>query len=154
MSIPGNRINPIAQKIMALFPEPTGPGLPFTHASNFNKTYTQTIDDNRVDVRVDQNFGDKQRVYFSYAKDNRTYQESECLWQRLRSDQFHLSDGSRQRGGPGICTPFLPRGWLRRGSPTTTSSMAQQPGSLGYDITQLGFPSMSWPASRRRNFRG
>ncbi len=71
--IPASQINPIAKNIMALFPEPTNPGLPFTGASNFNKTYTQTIDDNRVDARIDQNFGDKQRVYFSYAKDNRTF---------------------------------------------------------------------------------
>ena len=138
--IPSNRINPIAQKIMALFPEPTGLGLPFTHASNFNKTYTQTIDDNRVDVRVDQNFGDKQRVYFSYAKDNRTYKNPNVYGNISDPIQFtYPTDPWSWRAG-----------YLYTISPTWVAEArfahnsifyGQQPGSLGYDISQLGFPA-------------
>ncbi|HTF64987.1 MAG TPA: carboxypeptidase regulatory-like domain-containing protein, partial [Edaphobacter sp.] len=70
--IPSNRINPIAAKIMPLFPAPTDPGLPFTGASNYNTTYTRPINDHRLDIRLDQNLGDTHRIYWNYAFGRRT----------------------------------------------------------------------------------
>jgi carboxypeptidase family protein len=138
--IPPDRINPIAKKIMALFPEPTGAGLPFTHASNFNKTYTQTIDDNRFDVRVDQNFGDKQRVYFSYAKDNRTYKNPNVYGNVSDPIQFtYPTDPDSFRVG---FLSAVSATWVAEARFAHNYIFyGQQPGSLGYDISQLGFPA-------------
>jgi len=138
--IPANRINPVAQKIMALFPEPTSEGLPFTHASNFNKTYTQTIDDNRVDVRVDQNFGDKQRVYFNYAKDNRTYKNPNVYGNISDPINFtYPTDPWSWRAG--YLYTISPT-WVAEARYAHNSIFyGQQPGSLGYDISQLAFPA-------------
>ncbi len=138
--IPANRINPIAQEIMALFPQPTGPGLPFTHASNFNKTYTQTIDDNRVDVRVDQNFGDRQRVYFSWAKDNRTYKNPNVYGNVSDPINFtYPTDPDSWRVG---YLYTISPSWVAEARFAHNNIFyGQQPGSLGYDISQLGFPA-------------
>jgi hypothetical protein len=134
-----NRLNPIALKFLSLFPEPNGPGLPFTHASNFNQTYTQAIADHRVDVRVDQNFGNRQRVFGSYAVDNRTYQNPNVYGTVGDPVQFtYPSDPNSVKFG-----------YLFTITPTWIGEFryaynhlyfAQQPGSLGYDISQLGFP--------------
>ncbi len=65
---PGNvilqsRMDPIAAKFISLFPNPTGPGLRFTNASNVNVAYTRAVDDNRVEARVDHSIGYKQRFF-------------------------------------------------------------------------------------------
>jgi hypothetical protein len=51
--IPANLINPIAQKVLALYPQPNAPGDPFTRTRNFNASgKTVTIND-RIDGRID-----------------------------------------------------------------------------------------------------
>jgi hypothetical protein len=138
--IPSNRINSIAQNFIGLFPQPTNPGLPFTNASNFNKTYTQTLDDNRVDVRLDQMIGNNQKVYFTYAKDDRTLTNPNVYGTVGDPVQFHYpTDPDSYRAG-----------YLYTISPTWVAEVryafndlffGQIPGSLGYNIQALGFPS-------------
>ncbi len=133
-------INPIAAKLMALFPEPTNPGLPFTHGSNFNKIYTQTIDDNRVDARLDHNFGDKQHLYFSYAIDNRTFTNPNVYGTVADPVQFkYPTDPDSYRAG--YLYTITPSWVAETRFAYNHIFYAQQPGSLGYDISQLGFPS-------------
>jgi len=137
--IPAGQINPIAKNIMALFPLPTSNGLPFTNASNFNKTYTQSLNDNRVDARLDQNIGPKQRLFFAYAIDNRTLQNPNVYGTVGDPVQFkYPTDPDSYRAG-----------YLYSITPTWVAEaryaynhifFAQSPGSLGYDISQLGFP--------------
>jgi TonB dependent receptor len=124
---------------MALFPDPTGLGLPFTHASNFNKAFTQRVDDSRVDVRVDQNFGFKQRVFGSYALDRRTFQNPNVYGNIADPEQFvYPSDPTSVKAG--YLYTINPQ-WVGEFRYAYNHLyFAQQPGSLGYDITQLGFP--------------
>jgi hypothetical protein len=151
--IPPDRTNPIAKKIMALFPEPTGTGLPFTHASNFNKTYTQTIDDNRFDVRVDQNFGDKQRVYFSYAKDNRTYKNPNVYGNVSDPIQFtYPTDPDSYRFG--LLYTVSPSWVAEARFAHNFIFYGQQPGSLGYEISQLGFSADVVSGVQEKEFPG
>jgi Carboxypeptidase regulatory-like domain/TonB dependent receptor-like, beta-barrel len=138
--IPASEINPIAAKIMNLFPERTGLGLAFTHGSNFNKTYTQTIDDNRVDARLDQNIGDKQRIFFSYAVDERTYQNPNVYVTAGDPVQFkYPTDPNSIRAG--YMYTITPSWIAEVRYAYNHIFFGQQPGSLGYDISQLGFPS-------------
>jgi hypothetical protein len=137
--VPASEINPIAAKVMTLFPEPNSAGLPFTHGSNFNKTYTQTIDDNRVDVRLDQSFGDKQRIFFSYAVDDRTYQNPNVYGTAGDPVQFkYPTDPNSVRAG--YMYTITPSWIAEVRFAHNHIFYGQQPGSLGYDISQLGFP--------------
>ncbi len=51
--IPANLLNPIAQKVLALYPQPNAPGDAFTRTRNFNASgKTVTVND-RIDGRID-----------------------------------------------------------------------------------------------------
>lgn len=137
--IPADRINPIAANFMKMFPVPTDAGQPFTHASNFNMTLTRPITDHRVDIRGDQTFGAKHHVFASYALDRRTWQNPNA---------YGTVGDPAFRTYPSDPTS-IKFGYLYAISPTWIGEFryaynhlyfAQQPGSIGYDITQLGFP--------------
>jgi hypothetical protein len=137
--IDASKINPIAANFMKMFPAPTDDGVPFTHASNFNKTLTRPIDDHRVDIRGDQNIGEKHRIFASYALDRRSWQNPNA---------YGTVGDPAYRTYPSDPTSFK-FGYLFAMSLTWVSEVryaynhlyfAQQPGSAGYDITQLGFP--------------
>ena len=64
--IPANRIDPIAARYVALFPEPTSTGL----ANNYASTTIRTQNSTTADVRIDHRFNDNNSVLgrFSYNK--------------------------------------------------------------------------------------
>jgi outer membrane receptor protein involved in Fe transport len=137
--IPAGRINPIAAKIMSYFPEPTDGGVAFTHASNFNKTITRPIEDHRVDVRVDQSFGDKHRVFGSYALGRRTWQNPN-VYGNVADPAFRTypSDPTSIKAG---YIYSINANWAAEIRYAYNHLyFGQVPGSLGFDITQLGFP--------------
>jgi hypothetical protein len=136
--IPSTSINPIAANFMKMFPLPNGSGLPFTNASNFNETLTQPIQDHRVDIRGDQNLGDKHHLFGSYALGRRTWQEPNA---------YGTIGDPMARTYPSNPTS-IKLGYLYMISPSWVAELryaynhlyfAQQPASSGYDITQLGF---------------
>lgn len=137
--IPADRINPIAAKLMSYFPAPTDQGLPFTHSSNFNKALTRPIDDQRVDVRGDQNIGDKHRLFGSYAIGRRTWQNPNA-YGTLGDPSFRTypSDPTSIKAGYLYAINATWVGEFRYAY--NHLYFAQQPGSLGFDITRLGFP--------------
>ncbi len=53
--IPAARFDPISRNIIGRFPQPTGPGDPFTHANNFYAVLTNKDDSDSYSVRVDPN---------------------------------------------------------------------------------------------------
>jgi outer membrane receptor protein involved in Fe transport len=66
--IPSSRINPVAQKILTLYPLPnTGP-TDRRSASNYRDNRSTSINSDQYEARVDQNFSEKHHVYgrFSY----------------------------------------------------------------------------------------
>ncbi len=82
--IPANRLNPIAQKILALVPEPNVPGAGFTN--NYQKTVGFRQISDQLDAKFDQNIRANDRFAYRYS------------WQKLASEQdptFGLA------GGPG-----------------------------------------------------
>lgn len=64
--IPRTRLDPASQKIFALLPDPTSPAANRNFA--FNPTQRQTTD--QFDVRLDQNVGAADRLFFKYSWDN------------------------------------------------------------------------------------
>ncbi len=62
-TIPSNRLDPNAVKLLGLFPAPTGPGL----YGNYNVNRNSTTDVNAFDTRVDEYFSTKDQVFGRYS---------------------------------------------------------------------------------------
>ena len=69
-TIPANRINPVAQKLVAfpLYALPTGPGDPFTHNNNFARNAATGGDNDQGNFRGDWNVSTKQRAFARYTR--------------------------------------------------------------------------------------
>ena len=143
--IPANRINPIASKLLALYPKPntTTPGGDpwrnnFADIPNIaNDKFKNWI------FKIDQNIGDKDKIFFRYGYNNR----AEIRWTN------GITQGAAQDGQlplnrvnyTGVAD------WVRTISSTTVFNLrvsgnryieeARFQDGLGYDITQLGFVS-------------
>lgn len=66
--IPASRLDPAAGKIVDLLPAPTDPG----STRNFLFTPTASQRTDQLDVRLDQNIGSFDRLFFKYSYDNST----------------------------------------------------------------------------------
>jgi hypothetical protein len=65
--IPASDISPIAQKILAYYPDPNEPGT----VNNYSLPFSFPILDTSMSIRGDQNLSDRQKLFFSYAsRDN------------------------------------------------------------------------------------
>lgn len=51
--IPASLLDPVGLKAVALYPDPTGPGDPFTRANNYTATGKNTSQTDRSDIRID-----------------------------------------------------------------------------------------------------
>ncbi len=63
--IPTNRIDPVANNLLALLPQPNIAGT--TTDNNYNGTVPSTFNQNQVDTRVDDNISDKDKVFVRYS---------------------------------------------------------------------------------------
>lgn len=61
--IPANRIDPIAQRFLNLYPTPSAPGL----ASNFTTTVNREQTSDTFDIRLDHRFTDTRSLYLRYS---------------------------------------------------------------------------------------
>ena len=143
--IPANRISPIAQKLLALYPKPntvTPGGDPWRN----NYADIPNIANDKFKnwiFKIDQNFGDKDKVFFRYGYNNR----AEIRWTN------GITQGPAQDGQlplnrinyTGVAD------WLHTFNATTVFNLrvsanryieeARFQDGLGYDASQLGFPS-------------
>lgn len=69
--LPANRIDPIARKLMAFYPEPNSAGEPFTALNNFGKNASRSVDQSQLSGRVDHTFSSAYRIFGRFAH-NRT----------------------------------------------------------------------------------
>src|SRR5262245_31602012 len=72
-AFPGNRIpaslmDPVGVKTVALYPAPTGPGDPFTHARNYSASGKGSTKSDRSDIRIDWAQSEKYSVYWRLSK--------------------------------------------------------------------------------------
>lgn len=66
--IPGNRISPVAQKILAkLYPLPNAGDVNTLHAANYVTNADNTYNSNQYDIRLDQYIGSKQSMFARYT---------------------------------------------------------------------------------------
>ncbi len=71
---PGNKIpasmqNPIAQKMLKYYPAATSDGDPLTHVNNFYKVGTNPSRGDKMDIKIDHNISERQRLTGRYSSD-------------------------------------------------------------------------------------
>ena len=138
--IPSNRINPTSLKLLSLYPQPNAPGLA-NGVNNWVSNSSQGGNQNQTVVHLDQNVSDKQHITARY-----TY------WGNLNLPNDPFGNGVCQDR----CTELFNTNNFVLGdtysfSPTTIMEVRlsyqrfnydRTPSTLGYDLTNLG-----WPAS-------
>jgi hypothetical protein len=135
--IPADRINPITASLLNYYPLPTLPGI----SNNYAVAVTRTDDWNKYFGRVDQNFGDRNRLFVRYGGQFEpvVYPVINIAWPAYGTN-----------GGPGSFTQNE-YSWVVSDTETFTSNLVgefrvgytrsirnQNPGT--FDLTTLGLP--------------
>lgn len=136
--IPPNRINTITANLLQYYPQPTLPGI----SNNYAQAVTRTDNWNKYFARVDQNFGNKNRLFVRYGGQFEpvTYPQINIAWPAYGTN-----------GGPGSFTQNE-YSWVVSDTETFSSNVVgefrvgytrsirrQDPGT--FDLTTLGLPS-------------
>lgn len=137
--IPSGRFDPVANKILNYFPSPNQRGDAVTGINNYILSAGSTINTDKADVRVDQNFGQNTRLFgrYSQQKDVRLVPGPLPLpigGGRSTTDTYHQAVLDLTQ----VISPTL----VASAQFAFSRALAAQFGlSRGFDIAQLGFPA-------------
>ncbi|HWC97709.1 MAG TPA: TonB-dependent receptor [Candidatus Sulfopaludibacter sp.] len=146
--IPANRIDPISKKVIGYYPDPTLSISP-TIQNNWSQNFGLITHQNKYFTREDQNFGDKNRMFFRFG-----YQTSPRLspYTNVAFPGETTNGGGNQESiaysyALSDTHTFSPNlvGEFRFGY--TRSIIKLTPLSVGFDITSLGLPNYLKTAS-------
>jgi hypothetical protein len=146
--VPATRIDPITKKMMSYYPDPTLAISP-TIQTNWSQNFGLITHQNKYFTRADQNFGDKNRLFFRYG-----YQTSPRTspYTNIAFPGETTNGGGNQQSiaytyGLSDTETFSPNlvGEFRFGY--TRSVIKLVPLSVGFDITSLGLPQYLKSAS-------
>lgn len=139
--IPSNRIDPIVKKIVSYFPAPTL-GISPTIQTNWSANFAQITHTDKWYTRADQNFGDKNRLFFRYGYQTspRTSPYTNIAFPGEGTDGGGNQESIAYTYGLSDTETFSSRlvGEFRFGY--TRSVFKLNPLSVGFDITSLGLP--------------
>jgi hypothetical protein len=137
--VPSTRFDPVARKIASYYPGPNQAGDPVTGNNNYILSAGSTIDTDKYDIRIDQNFGQNTRLFgrYSHQEDYRLVPGPLPLpigGGRSTTDTYSQAVLDVTH----VLTPSL----LVNGQFAFSRALAAQFGlSKGFDFTQLGFPA-------------
>lgn len=137
--VPSQRFDPVARKIASYYPSANQPGDPTTGANNYILSASSAIDTDKWDVRVDQNFGDRTRLFgrYSHQKDLRLVPGPLPLpigGGRSTTDTYNQAVLD--------VTHVFSSSLIANAQFAFSRALAAQFGlSKGFDFSQLGFPS-------------
>jgi hypothetical protein len=148
--LPTGRLNPVALKALTFYPAPnSAPTNPYTNVNNFTSAGTNVNDSYRTDIRVDQNWTEKWRMFARVS----------VGWGENVPYNHFGNPGTPSGSGPGnsaqrnvsldntlTLSPTL-IGNVRYGFGRTRSTRV--PFSDGFDLTSLGFPQYLNAAAAR-----
>jgi hypothetical protein len=137
--IPQDRIDPVAKKLISYYPAPNLAGNPITGTNNYITSSGSTIDTDKWDGRIDQNFGENTRMFgrYSWQRDVRVVPGPLPLplgGGRSTTDTYRqaMLDFTR------IISPTM----LANAQFSFSRALAAQFGlSKGFNFADLGFPS-------------
>jgi len=140
--IPGNMINPIAQKMAQFYPKPNQAGVGPYHVRNFYASGLDPDDEQKFDIRLDDNLSERQHIFgrFSFARlkfgnanlygnmwNPNTYQNITNDRNVLLADDLSLTSNTLLQ--------------LRYSFTRHYENQTGDPQQVGFDMTSLGFPS-------------
>jgi hypothetical protein len=137
--IPNSMIDPVARNMMALYPDPTGPGDPITGRNNFTKKFVDSEPGYQFDIKIDHVVTDKTRIAARYS---RAHSTAERPYPSLADNPTLLDGGTSRENDQNI---MLEHNW----SPTPTILWTNRLGvdrsyynqtATEYDPAQVGFP--------------
>lgn len=137
--IPSSRFDPVANKIASYYPAPNQQGDPITGQNNYILSAGSTINTDKWDARVDQNFGENTRLFgrYSQQKDVRLVPGPLPLpigGGRSTTDTYHQAVLDVTR----VISPSM----VANAQFAFSRALAAQFGlSRGFNFADLGFPS-------------
>ena len=152
--IPANLINPVGQKILSYWGDPTSPGNNLGINNLLEPNLAEKAKYYNVTARVDQNIGDKQRIYGRYS----TYRRDSTYNNYFGDNNpavgvfFQFFSKNAVLDNTIILSPTLVLD-LRYGYNRFIRFQDGNPAGVGFDLTSLGLPSSfndSIPAVTRR----
>jgi hypothetical protein len=136
--IPADRIHPVGQNLVGLYPLPNAPGVPGTQANNYLRSFKDPVFDNGYLIRMDHRLSDRHQIYWRYS------------WRHFRvtrqgAFKNEVTGDAEDRWSPGFAfddtytiSPTLVYN-LRLGVARYVSRSASF--NLGFDPAKLGFPA-------------
>lgn len=143
--IPQNRIHPVARAVTAFMPLPNAvtPGVRYSNTNRLNPEYAAQDKFYNLSLKFDWNFGDKHRVFFRHASNDRT--EDRC-----NNDICDAPGQAGQQPFQRINDAYV-ADWVWTATPTTVINIRASSNrfiekgfgraNVGFDITKLGIPS-------------
>jgi hypothetical protein len=137
--IPDSLMDPVAKNIMALYPDPTGPGDDVTGRNNFTKKFVSTNPSYQFDIKIDHVVTDKTRIAGRYSRSHAT---GEDPYVSLHDNPSLLDGGVSRENDQNV---VLEHNW----APTPTILWTNRLGvdrsyynqsATEYDPAQVGFP--------------
>jgi hypothetical protein len=139
--VPASRISPIAKNILSYYSEPNATGTPDGLNNLIRVNDLEVLDYYNHVVRIDHSFGEKHRVYGRYNTYHRFSNRSDSGWFR-NMVQGGDSDWIQQAFSFDDVYNFSPSMFLnvRYSFYRLEIEQTPNPASIGFDLTQLGFP--------------
>ncbi len=145
--IPKSRLDPIGQKLLSYYPDPNQPGTVDGQRNYFVVSRSYELKNRNVLSRVDHAFSDKHRFFVRW--NNAQYD------QLNRTFDLPVTRSSTDRTGWGIALDdvyvFSPQLLLNVRYALNYQNTGTYPGSLGFDLTALGFPQSLVDEIRLKN---
>lgn len=135
--IPVSRMDPIARRLMELYPTPNSPGEEGTGANNYLLSFKDPVSDNGYVFKVDHRFSDRYAMFARYS------------WRRFsvgRQGAFmnEVTGDSEKRDAPGVAfdntITLNPTTVLNLRYGLSRFTIQAQSDNFGTDMTALGFP--------------
>lgn len=135
--IPIGRMDPVALKVMGYYPQANSVTNAVTNLNNFFNTGSRAFDQDQVDVRIDQNLSDQQRLFGRFS-----WRKNEDAPPQYFSDNLTIAEG---RVIQGVKQPSASIDYTHTLSPTTIWNVrfGLSRSIFDYDNQGLGFQPSS-----------
>ena len=136
--IPDSRIDPVARKLLALYPLPNAAGNAVTGANNSLYSFKDAVSDNGFVVKIDHRFSDRHAIFGRYS------------WRRfnvgrLGAFQNSVTGDAEHRDAPGVAFDdtytLNPTTVLNFRYGLSRFKVASSADNLGTNLVSLGFPA-------------
>ena len=141
--VPANRIDPVAKNIVNYYPLPNQPGLPFSAVNNYYVATTTVENTNSIDFKVDENLNERNRFFARYSRLGLNQPSPLELPSAIRVAQNAPDNQAQTNNSAAIDYTFTlsPTDLLEFRYGFARIKLAYTSISLGFNPTQLGFPS-------------